>query len=264
MALFDQPLAKVLLDAADKLVALSDSQLRKVSEIKGKPADAGFQLLAHSVLEYVRELLSASLTLLRAKPSHVRPAMNLWRSIFEACITVTYVRKNPDERVRLYWGYYRVKRLKLFEALQAHTHLDDKFKKRRTQAEHDLFKKEADTAKTDYPKADKWAGVSLGAMARDVGAQSFYEFEYSYLCDEVHMGAAALAQRLEEDPAKGIILKAGDEPEHSIPTFHRVMEWSLHVAQVHADAFALSEAGDLVKLRDEMNAEGAKVAAQQP
>lgn len=258
--LTDLPEVQKLLHHADRLIEASEEQLKAVTTTQGKVSEVGYQVLAHVALLHVRELLAASGMLLRG--GFARPAMNLWRSIFESLVTLIYVDKKRDDRVSLFWGHSPVQRKRLLDGLLKHKRLDPKFAARRTAAEIERIEKDYAAVKDRYPRKTSWSGVQIAEMAEEVGAGDLYRFEYGYLCDEVHCGALALSTRYTEGETGAIALKVDEQPYLAVPTFHRAIEWTFQVALIHAALFSEEQWKTMSQLKVSFDADFGKAALE--
>jgi len=162
------------------------------------------------------------------------------RSIWEAAVTLEYIRRAPEERARLYIEYDPVLRWRMLQKaernpeLKASAALLEARESRKQEFEqlHQQFR----AVRDKYPNTRYWSGKSLRALAQDLGVEGDYDFVYSWISEQAHVEVTAIGRQFKPKELNAVGI---DFPDYLAPAVV-IASWASVILEAYNEAFKLA------------------------
>lgn len=189
----------------------------------------------------VRSMRDARAVILLCRQDFTEQALVLARSIWEAAVTVEYIRReDPEERALLYIEYDPVLRWRMLQKAVRNPDLRGSVsfleaQQTRKQEFADLERR-YHAVQARYPKPRYWSGKSLRAMAENLEILSDYLFAYSWMSEQAHVEVTAIGRQF--------ALQGSNTLRENIPDYRApavvMAGWISVVLEGFNEAFGLS------------------------
>jgi hypothetical protein len=195
------------------------------------------------MLQAVRRLLAGN---------YVDEAAILARAIFEMCIQLEYMSRDPVAQAQMYIAHFDAERVRFGRVLRES---DWSVGRGRTATEHqertieglerDLRQKAEVESKKDIPRS--WSGLTIFELARAVGAEGAYRTVYAILSSTAHTSPGALLGHVKEH-GSAIVVLPGGHADMIIPVGCTALSYALRVLDLQDEELGPELAKEIVAL----------------
>lgn len=172
----------------------------------------------------------------------------LLRSLLEIIINLEYIKRNPQDRVKLYLEFDYITRKRLLDA--GRKVYGDKFPGSEKDDEIKELESNYQRVKNEYPKKYQWSGRSIKEMASEVGLGDLYDLIYSHLSTYVHSSASSHSSiiRNESEGLRIIIIPEQEDHSEIEKVIHFTCVFTLMLIKLYQEIFSLEYSKEVAEI----------------